>query len=288
MKRCFSVLSNILLWCKRTCICNLLFDIKISSQCLHVKILMQVFCALVKNRDIDENWTTHFEQIWYRIDDEKSIIIWSKLIAKVNANENVFAMIVLKSFSEMNSNWFFNHVKTKSRKFVFNVFNTFFSWYLIDCSFNFWKKFAQLTKKCNFDKFIIIKKSKKSIFLTKISNLIVSITATTATTTFFFIIFLNCDNNVFCFKIFIICRCIDWYRNWICNENDFWFNDYFETKYRRHRIEIVCKFFKFECFEKLFCFDFWTWFKIDDDVDFLFNCFFLRRSQFSLFRSQFV
>ena len=157
----------------------MLFDVKIFSQCLHVKILKQFFYTLIKNRDVDKNCLKYFEQAWYFC-DEKSIIARSKLKASSkNAAEKIFVIIFLKIFNATNLNRFLNHCNAESRKHWKKIFMMLFSLYVIEISIKCCKKLALLIEMRSFDKFIIIIKSKKFIFLTQIWNLIFSMTAIT-------------------------------------------------------------------------------------------------------------
>ena len=139
--------------------------------------LLQFFCAWIKNRDIDEKWIKHFEQIWYFC-DEKSIIVWSRLISEIDENEKIFVIIDLKSFNDTNLSWSLNHLSTESRKHREKIFNMLFFLYLTANSIKWCRKFALLTEMRNsFQRLICLIKLKKSIFMKlMIFDLIVSIT----------------------------------------------------------------------------------------------------------------
>ena len=92
--------------------------------------------------------------------------------------EKIFVIIVLKSFSEMNLNWFFNHCNAESRGHWEKNFVILFSWYLTIVSIKWCRKLAILIEILNSSqRFIYIIKLKKFIFMKlMISDLIISIT----------------------------------------------------------------------------------------------------------------
>ena len=284
-KRCFSVL----LWCRRTCSWNLLFNVIIFSQCLHVKILKQFFYTWAKNRDVDENWTAHSKQIWNR--DEELIIAWSKLISKIDESERIFVIIVLKSFSEMNLNWFFNHCNAESRKHWKKKLCYVFLLIFNDCFNQMMQKACDINRNVEFVSKIYLHNKIKEVYIFEINDFWFDCLNNNLFNCFFYnddncfcfndcFLWIKLENNIWFdnwFETWFCRRSFKWnwswknqfwiswncYRIWTCDEKNIWLNNNIEFWFDRNRIrvEIDCKLFRFEWFKIDFC----SRFKIDDE-----------------------
>ena len=197
-------LTNLRACFKRTCSWNLLFELKIFSQCLQIALKQLFFCVCCNSRDMNENFAKHCEQVWYcdeecKVDFENSIeIVWE--------DEKIVASACLKTFNEVKSSWVFNHLYVESRKHLTRIVNILCSLYL--ATSRSCKKLTLMLKRWNSRRFNCIIESKNSISLTQVSSLNASIafawTLTTCSTISFEII--DVIETKTCFWVFNVER----------------------------------------------------------------------------------